>query len=74
MVSLGNKLVIALTPYLGTATEAYVESLATGVGKRVDALDADDFVAIEDELRATISAVAASGTIQSIIDDIRSGL
>ena len=65
---------IALRRYLGAATEAYVESLATGVGKRVDALDADDFAAIEDELRATISAVAASGTIQSIIDDIRSGL
>ena len=74
MASFAEDLAGALRPYLGAATEAYVASLAAGIGKSVGSLDADDFNAIEGELRTSISAVAASGTIDTIISEIRGGL
>jgi hypothetical protein len=74
MASFADELASALTPFLGAATEGYVESLAVGIGKTAGSLDADDFAAIEGELRRSLSAVAASSTIETIIDDIRGGL
>lgn len=74
MAPFGDDLASALRPYLGAATETYVESLAAGIGKSVGSLSADDFATIEGELRRSISAVAAPSTIETIINDIRGGL
>jgi hypothetical protein len=73
MPSFADELASAIRPYLGAATEGYVRSLADGIGKDVASLDAGDLPAIEGELRRSLSAVAASGTIATIITDIRSG-
>jgi len=66
MAALGDDLASGLRPYLGGATDAYVVSLAAGIGKSADSLSDDDFAAIEDALRGSISAVGASSTIEAI--------
>lgn len=66
MASFGDDLASGLRPYLGTATKAYVESLAAGVGKSVGSLGANDITAIEGELRRSVSAVGAASTIEAI--------
>jgi hypothetical protein len=70
---LAHRLTTALQPYLGAATSACVESLAASLGKSADSLDAEDLPVIEDRLRASLSAVAAVGTVDTIVEDLRSG-
>jgi hypothetical protein len=73
MAPLAHRLTTALQPYLGAATSACVESLAASLGKSADSLDAEDLPVIEDRLRASLSAVAAVGTVDTIVEDLRSG-
>jgi hypothetical protein len=72
MAPLADDLRSALQPYLGAATAACVQSLAASLGRSADSLDAADLPALEGQLRASLSAVAAAGTVDTIIEDLRS--